>query len=215
MQSPSSHTIKSAGNQTHVAMTHADHTLQRLIQLSSKFHVTTYRCHEGRGSKGEGSCAQEETGDGPDFVHRVRLDVKIHFPARQAKATGGACSGSHLRPFTCMKRSSRPPPAAGHVHKQALPPFLLGGADHAQHDGTSFLRFRQTQQHQLNPHYHPLAAHRSLRSISPAENSAQQILDLPSWNSVFHSSSFSQPLARLESDAQRGKLVSGTVVILL
>ena len=113
-------------NKTHVAMTHEDHTLQRLIQLFSKLHVITYRCHEGRGSKGEGSCAQEETGDGPDFVHRVRLDVKIHFPARQAKATGGPCSGSHLRPFTCMKRSSRPPPAAGHVHKSSLTSVPLG-----------------------------------------------------------------------------------------
>lgn len=106
MQSPSSHTIKSAGNQTHVAMTHADHTLQRLIQLSSKFHVTTYRCHEGRGSKGEGSCTQEETGDGPDFVHRLRLDMKIIFLLWKRRQQGGrarapisvfshACQGAH------------------------------------------------------------------------------------------------------------------------
>ena len=51
----------------------------------------------------------------------------------------------------------------------ASPPCLLGGADHAQHDGTNFLRFRRTQLHQRNSQDHPLAARGSLRSMTLQE----------------------------------------------
>ena len=96
----------------------------------------------------------------------------------------------------------------------ASPPCLLGGADHAQHDGTTFLRFRRTQLHQWNSQDHPLAARGSLRSMSPVGNSAQQILDLPSWK-CSTPLYFCSLLARLVSDAQSVKLEAGTVVISL
>ena len=123
----------------------------------------------------------------------------------------------------------RPPSPSFHMHEKELTtstssractqvqPHLRaswGGADHAQHDGTTFLRFRRTQLHQWNSQDHPLAARGSLRSMSPAGNSAQQILDLPSWK-CSTPLYFCSLLARLVSDAQSVKLEAGTVVISL